>query len=209
MIFFYLKLEREDYEDNDQDGMDVAHFDSSVTDSDFSEALIDKVIKLLQNLQTHLKESMQNLQDHEIQANYDFANWQESVEAENATLNSELERKKKYQAKLKIDLDVANNYVEKAQKDYDQSLDALEDAFSDLNAKREYYSTETTRRDEENAILDDVIKIFQDKVAGISEYLRQRLEGDTSRITRRTDEQIANETGNVAQKVSEEAESVS
>lgn len=186
--------------------MDIPDVDTTLADSDLSNALIGKVVTLLQNLQAHLKESMQSLQDHEIQANYDFANWQESVEAENTTLNAELDRKNKYQNKLKIDLDVAKSYEDKAQKDYEQSLDALEDARDDLNAKREYFNSETARRNEENRILDEVISIFQDKVAGISEYLRQRLEGDDSRITRRTDEQVADELGNVAEKVSQEAE---
>jgi len=186
--------------------LDTAEFDSSVANSDLSTSLIDKVIALLQNLQTHLKESMQNLQDHEIQANYDFANWQESVEAENLTLNAELERKNKYQSKLQIDLDVAKSYEEKSLKDYEQSVDAYNDAVEDLNAKREYYLAETTRRDEENSILDEVISVFESKVAGIAEYLRQRVEGDTTRITRKTDELVA-ESGSIADIVSAEAES--
>lgn len=200
-------LEREDYEDNSQGAIETTSFDSSVADSDLSATLINRVVTLLQNLQTHLKDSMQNLQDHEIQANYDFANWQESVEAENVTLNAELERKNKYENKLKIDLDVAKSYEEKSQKDYDQSLDALDDSIDDLNAKREYYTSETARRNEENYILDEVIAVFESKVAGIAEYLRQRVEGDSGRITRRTDEQIIEESGNIAGIVSQEAKS--
>ena len=162
---------------------------------------------LLQNLQEHLKDSMQNLEEHEIQANYDFANWQESVEQENVTLNTELERKTKYQNKLQIDLDVAKSYEEKSQKDYDQSIDALNDAIEDLNAKREYYITETNRRNDENSVLDDVIIIFSDKVAGIAEYLRERVDGDNGRIARRIDEQVAEESGKIADLVNEEATS--
>ena len=186
--------------------MDVADFDSAVANGDLSSTLIDKVINLLQNLQQHLKDSMQNLQDHEIQANYDFANWQESVEAENVTLNAELERKNKYQNKLQIDLDVAKSYEEKSQKDADQGIDALNDANEDLDAKREYYLAETTRRNEENNVLDEVISVFESKVAGIAEYLRQRIEGDNSKITRRVDEQVSEESGNIADIVSQEAE---
>ena len=207
-MFYESFLGREEYEDNEQEALDATEFDSSVANSDLSTTLIDKVIALLQDLQTHLKESMQNLQDHEIQANYDFANWQESVEAENLTLNAELERKNKYQSKLQIDLDVAKSYEEKSLKDYEQSVDAYNDAVEDLDAKREYYLAETTRRDEENSILDEVISVFESKVAGIAEYLRQRVEGDTTRITRKTDESVA-ESGSIADLVSAEAEAES
>ena len=199
--------ERENYEDNDQGALESTDFSSNLANSDLSSSLIDKVVTLLQNLQEHLKESMTNLEEHEIQANYDFANWQESVEQENVTLNTELERKTKYQNKLQIDLDVAKSYEEKSQKAYDQRIDALNDAVDDLNAKREYYITETNRRNDENAVLDDVIIIFSDKVAGIAEYLRERVEGDNGRIARRTDEQIAQESGNIADIVNDEAQS--
>lgn len=148
---------------------------------------------------------MQNLQDHEIQANFDFANWQASVEAENRTHNAELERKNSYVSKLNVDLDVAKTFEQLSQKEWDQSVKALQDAVNDLEAKRAYYLAETNRRNEENAILDEVLEIFRSKVAGIADYLRTRAEGSTERVARATDNQISSQSGNIAEQVAAEA----
>jgi len=50
---------------------------------------------------------MENLTESEIKASYDFAEYQQKSERENATLNTEEERKEKYLAKLTVDLPVA------------------------------------------------------------------------------------------------------
>jgi len=52
----------------------------------------------------------------------------------------------------------------------------LKAAIDDLNAKRAYYAKETKRRNAENAVLDEVIAIFKEKVASVKQYLRGRVE---------------------------------
>jgi len=39
---------------------------------------------------------------------------------------------------------------------------AIQAAMNDLEEKREFYASETLRRNEENAIIDLVIKLFKD-----------------------------------------------
>ena len=72
-----------------------------------SGALCDKIIGMLNELEQHFIDSLKNLEEHEIQASYDFADWLDEEEQEVAYLNSETERKQTYKAKLEIDLEIA------------------------------------------------------------------------------------------------------
>lgn len=204
--FLQLASGRDQWEDNDKSALDVAGFKSETESRDVKGGLIGRIIGLLEDLKQHLKESILNLQEHEIKANFDFAEWQTSVEAENKTLNAELERKKTYLSKLEIDLEVAKGYEERAEKDWNQSVKALQGAIDDLEAKRAYYAQETARRNAENAILDEVIEIFKSKVTGIADYLRSRIEDQgANRIGRLTDEQISGQSGKTAEQVGVES----
>jgi hypothetical protein len=49
-----------------------------------------------------------------------------------------------------------------------ESEDALQQAISDLENKREVYAEDKAKRDEENAILDEVITQFKSQVASWS-----------------------------------------
>jgi hypothetical protein len=49
-----------------------------------------------------------------------------------------------------------------------ESQNALDQAIADLEVKREAYAHEKAKRDEENAILDEVITMFKNQVASWS-----------------------------------------
>jgi hypothetical protein len=135
-----------------------------------------KIVALLTQLQAHLRSSLKNLESAEIRASYDFASFIDHSEREIRTLDRQLVRKVKYQKKLTIDYEVARNTQKKAQKDFDDSVKALSKAIDDLKRKRAYYASETARRSSENTTLDEVISVFKSRVAGVSKFLRGRME---------------------------------
>lgn len=164
----FLQLGRAKYEDNDKKALKITSATSGTSDRNLKASLGDDIITLLKKLQKHLELSMKDLSKHEIQAAYDFAEYQTKSEFEISTLKAEKERKEKYLAKLKVDLSIAQNFQAKAQKDYDEAVKALKAAIKDLEAKRAYYASETKRRNAENAVLDEVIGIFKAKVQGVA-----------------------------------------
>lgn len=68
-----MQLGREAYEDNDRAQLNVATFNSGTDTRNLKATLGDSIIDLLNKLQEHLKLSMKDLEDKEIAAAYDFA----------------------------------------------------------------------------------------------------------------------------------------
>jgi hypothetical protein len=48
---------------------------------------------------------------------------------------------------------------------YFESVKTLNDAVADREAKRAWYATEVARRNDENAVLDEVIRIFLERIS--------------------------------------------
>jgi len=63
---------------------------------------------------------------------------------------------------------------------------------------------EKARRDEENAVLDDVIKMFIERVTSLDSGMRTKLETGED-LARRTDDAYAKDFGNLAGNVAAEA----
>lgn len=210
----FLQLTREGYEDNSRGELKVKEFETNISGRNISAGLGDTLDAMLKRLEEHLEESMKNLEANEIRAAFDLAEFQAKSEAENRTLNAELVRKTTYQKKLEIDLDVAQQVQAKAQRHYDDSCRALQQAIDELNAKRAHYAAETARRNHENEVLDGVIKMFEERVNGIAQYLKDRVDdynedekfNKTDLRSRSTDEQVAKDQGKVAHNVAKEAE---
>lgn len=64
---------------------------------------------------------MEDMETHEIEAAYDFAEWLQASEDEVTGLNGEHDRKFAYKAKLEIDLAVAQEAVDRATNDLNDS----------------------------------------------------------------------------------------
>jgi hypothetical protein len=50
---------------------------------------------------------------------------------------------------------------------YADTVNAINGAMLDLEEKREFYASETERRNEENAIIDECIATFKDQVRNL------------------------------------------
>eukprot|EP01017_Pseudomicrothorax_dubius_P006898 TRINITY_DN1205_c0_g3_i2.p1 TRINITY_DN1205_c0_g3~~TRINITY_DN1205_c0_g3_i2.p1 ORF type:complete len:395 (+),score=129.81 TRINITY_DN1205_c0_g3_i2:92-1276(+) len=135
-----------------------------------------QILQMLSNLEQSLRSSMRSLEEHEIQAAYDYAEFKSQSEIENTTLREDMERKHKYLAKLEVDIEVAREYEDKCRGIRDDSSRALDAAQADLDARRAFYAQEATRIREEQATLDEIINIFHAKVASMQVQLRDRVD---------------------------------
>lgn len=125
---------------------------------------VEKVYGLLSNLSSSLKSSMRTLEEHEIQAAYDHADFRSSSELENVTLREDHIRKEKYLGTLEIDAEVAREGEDQALTLRDESRLNVDRAMEDLNSRRETCNAALNRIKEEKDLLEAVTTIFNDRV---------------------------------------------
>ncbi|CAD8143444.1 unnamed protein product [Paramecium pentaurelia] len=122
------------------------------------------VYNALSDLEDQLKSSLANLEANEIAAYYQLADWLADSESEVAHLNDEIQRKTQLQDKLVVQEQAALAVQAKANSVLKDSQNAINAATATLQELREVYETELNRRNEENAIIDEVIHIFKQQV---------------------------------------------
>lgn len=91
-----------------------------------------------------------------------------SSKAEVEQLRSEHTRKSLYADRTATQIQAAIAQQAKVRVVLQESQDALAQAISDLENKREVYADAKAKRDEENALLDEVIAQFKNQVSGWS-----------------------------------------
>ncbi|CAD8153965.1 unnamed protein product [Paramecium octaurelia] len=119
------------------------------------------------DLEHQLKESLANLEANQIAAYYQLADWLADIESEVAHLNDEIQRKTQLQDKLVVvckTKQAALAVQAKANSVLKDSQNAINAATASLQELRDLYETELNRRNEENAIIDEVIHIFKQQV---------------------------------------------
>jgi hypothetical protein len=98
----------------------------------------------------------------------------------------------------------AKAHEDKSWEIYFESAATYNNAVADMEARRAIYMAERARRDEENAVLDDVIKMFIERVTTLDSGMRTKMEtGDD--LKRSTDDAYAKDFGNLAGNVRSEA----
>jgi hypothetical protein len=138
--------------------------------------LTDRINALLDTLEAHLNASLRDLEANEIKAAFDLADWLDHADDELVELAADAERKNRYLEKLAIDREVAQQFVDDCEHRFDNSVAALQAAVDDLQSKRDWFAHETIRRNDELALLQECIAIFEDKVSSMKNYLRDRIE---------------------------------
>jgi len=141
-----------------------------------SGTLADKVLAMLKDLTQHLKDSMKDLEKHEIQAAYDYADFKASSEIENVTLRQDHGRKEKYLANLEIDVEVARENEDRTLVLRDESQISLDSSVEDLNIKRAFYAQEMARVKEDLSTVDQVIETFRSKIMTLQKELSNRID---------------------------------
>jgi hypothetical protein len=162
--------------DNARDALSLDNFDSNTDERQVSLSLTARINALLDNLEAHLIQSLKDLEANEIQAAYDLGDWMDHADGELAELFADSERKHTYLDKLAIDLEVAQDFVNRCEVRYEEAVAAVQAAINDLESKKAWYASETQRRIEEVNLLQEAIAIFEDKVSSMKSYLRDRIE---------------------------------
>ncbi|KAM3131266.1 hypothetical protein pb186bvf_016584 [Paramecium bursaria] len=128
----------------------------------------EQVLAILNDLTTELESTLAGLQEQEIVAAFALAKWVSDTGAETAWLETELERREAFLAKLETQLPAVLASQAKALQVWKNSLNTVAGATQDLEEKRAFYAEETARRAEENAIIDLVIQIFKEQVRALA-----------------------------------------
>jgi uncharacterized protein YgbK (DUF1537 family) len=89
-------------------------------------------------------------------------------ESESRQLEEEFQRKTVYADRCQTQIQGALGAVAKSIIIVQESQNALQQAISDLEHKREVYAEDKAKRDEQNAILDEVVTQFKNQVASWS-----------------------------------------
>jgi len=160
-----------------------------------------------------LKESIADLQKNEIQAAWDLVRWLQDSEHELDHLDKEQAQKTTYIDKMLIAIIGAQAHEDRQWEIYFESANTLNSAIDDLNALRAAYMAEKARRDEENAILDEIIEIFKKKVGAMDKGIRGKTDDyhgnkqfdQGSDIARETDTIKAKDQGKLQSNVAAEA----
>ncbi|CAK94132.1 unnamed protein product (macronuclear) [Paramecium tetraurelia] len=130
--------------------------------------LAEKVLAVLEGLESELEASLENLKQNEINASWELAGWVSLSEAEITSLEVEYERKQVFADRTATQIQAALAQQAKSKIILQESQDALDQAQSDLESKRADYEEAKAKRNEENAILDEVIIMFKKQVASWS-----------------------------------------
>ncbi|CAD8078727.1 unnamed protein product [Paramecium primaurelia] len=130
--------------------------------------LAERVLAVLESLEANLQASLEALEVNEINASWELAGWVSLSEAEVENLKVEYERKQVYADRLATQIQAALAQQAKSKIILQESQDALDQAQSDLENKRADYAEAKAKRDEENAILAEVIIMFKKQVASWS-----------------------------------------
>jgi hypothetical protein len=86
---------------------------------------------------------------------------------------------------------------------YFESAATYNDAVDDREAKRAWYASEVARRNEENGLLDEVIRIFMERVGILDAGMRKKVDdfsvdgvfNEDTDIARRTDANLERDLG--------------
>jgi len=160
--------------DNDRGELGLENFQGE--DRNTKGTVVSRILDLLDKLEAHLRDSLSNLEQNEIRAAYDLADWLKHADGELVELAADRERKVHYLEKLALDREVAQEYVDRCEERWTEAGIVLQAAVDDLNAKIAWYEAETSRRNEEISLLQECIAIFEERVSSMKGYLRDRIE---------------------------------
>lgn len=123
-----------------------------------------QVYNLLLDLEDQITSSLRALEDNEIAAAYNLADWISDADAEKENLTEEIAKKNTYIDKLTLAHNAALAQQAKANSIVTESRAAVDQAIADLQEKRDFWQQEFNRRNEENAVIDEIIHIFKQQV---------------------------------------------
>jgi len=127
-----------------------------------SNSVEEQINSLLDTLEENFQAAIKNFEQSEVKAGWDLAIWLQDSEAELEYFAKEEERTNEYIDKMTIALQAAKATENKAWEIYFQSSSNYHNAITICRHKGEAYLADKHQRDDENALLEDVIKQFKE-----------------------------------------------
>jgi len=127
-----------------------------------SNSVEEQINSLLDTLEEHFQTAIKSFEQSEVKAGWDLAIWLQDTEAELEYFQKEENRTNEYIDKMTIALQAAKATENKAWEIYFQSSSNYHNAITICRHKGEAYLADKHQRDDENALLEDVIKQFKE-----------------------------------------------
>jgi len=194
--------------DNNRGALELEAATHNAGERDVANRFIDMIDKLDQ----HMRDSLDHLKKEEISTAWKVVDWLQESETDLAQLDTDEKAADLYVDKLAITIVATEAKCERLWAIYFESSAAYHASYEARERVRDHYKAEKLRRQEENNILDDCIRIFLDKVSSLDKGLRGKIDDhqddgqfNSNRIDRRTDDLVQQDAGQVAARVAAEA----
>lgn len=162
--------------DNSKGALQQDSFKSTVDTSDLEgKTLHQKVAAMLDRLEKSLTNGAKLLEENEIDAALDTAQYQIKSDKEMARLRIDQGKRERYIEQLKIDIDVALMEEAEALRLAQEAEQDVKDEKARFKAAGEFFDQETDRRANELDALDYVITEFQDQITTLGQELKDRI----------------------------------
>jgi len=156
----------DDATDNQRAGLDLMGAgDKAAGRGVDGSATMEQIHNLLTKFTESLEEGIATLQQNEVKAAWALAVWLQDSEDELDHLASEEDKKNTYLEKLNISVQAARASEAKAWEIFHQSAQAYNDAIQECIRKGEAYIADKHQREDENALIFEVVKMFKEQVA--------------------------------------------
>lgn len=170
--------------DNTEEGLTTADT-SDVTGKSHTATLEDDMYDLIDKLEANLLKSIADLEDNEIKTSRDYAKYRKQLLAETEAMREEIVERKQRHTHLSEELKEALAIKAEAVRVYNDILNTIGGMDAECEHKRRYYASETNRRKSEDESIAEAIRLFETKVPELSDYVKERSQGDYSQTTTR------------------------
>jgi len=135
----------------------------------------EEIIALLDELEAHLKSSLVQMQEDEIQAAVDFADWKISLEKESTELEEDVVFEEAQLKKFAIAYNKKTNEIGQCNKEFDSSEANYNAAVEAYKAAFKKYEAMLAAKQEEIDLFAGVCKKYEDMASGITDTLKGRV----------------------------------
>jgi len=138
-------------------------------------SVIDRMLNKLDELEAHLRASLDDLRDNELRAAYDTVRYIQEAEKEVHYLQTEEQKREEYAAKLDNDLVLAITTEASTLQTCEDSRKAVEDRKAERETWRTFFMSELDRLRGDAEVVDEIIMIFQQELTGIDDVIRNQV----------------------------------
>jgi hypothetical protein len=133
---------------------------------------IERMLTKLDDLEAHLRASLDELRDNELRAAYDTVRYIQEAEKEVHYLQTEEKRREAYAAQLDNDLVLALDTETRTHQTCEDSKAAVISRKEEREAGRTFFMSELDRLRGDHEVVDEIITIFQQELQGIDDVIR-------------------------------------